>query len=95
MTALEKAARALCRKFVENEPGFYGNDYDIDSLVDLAWGDWLDEVRAVLFSIRTPDEAMRNAARDWSQAKYGQAVGCDGSDGCWQSQIDAIAKETP
>lgn len=50
-------------------------------------------VLAVLRAIREPDEAMRNAARDWSNEKYGKPVGRDGTDGCWTAQIDAIASD--
>lgn len=52
-----------------------------------------DIVRAVLTSIREPDEVMREAARDWSYEKYGKPVGYEGTDGCFQAQIDAILRE--
>ncbi len=38
---------------------------------------------------REPTEAMLNAARDWSVAKYGRGVGNDGAIGCWQAMLDA------
>lgn len=38
---------------------------------------------------RQPTEAMLNAARDWSVAKYGRGVGNDGAIGCWQAMFDA------
>lgn len=38
---------------------------------------------------RTPTEAMRIAARDWSYKKYGKPIGNDAADGCWTSMYDA------
>lgn len=31
-----------------------------------------------------PDDLMLIAARDWSQAKYGKAIGDDAARGCWK-----------
>lgn len=38
---------------------------------------------------RTPTEAMRIAARDWSYQKYGKPIGNDAADGCWTAMYDA------
>lgn len=89
-TMLKKAIAAF-REQARQDPACMrsGGDGSIcfDGEIDPA-----EYVRAVLISIRLPDGAMRDAARDWSIAKYGQGVGYDGTDGCWQSQIDSILK---
>jgi hypothetical protein len=36
-----------------------------------------------------PTEAMHNAARDWSYAKYGKPIGLDASEGCYRAMIEA------
>lgn len=51
--------------------------------------------RAALAAIREPTEAMHDAARDWSLAKYGKAIGIDASDGCWRAMVDAARGEPP
>jgi len=38
---------------------------------------------------REPTEAMLNAARDWSIAKYGIGIGNDAAVGCWRAMIAA------
>lgn len=43
---------------------------------------------------REPTEAMHNAARDWSAAKYGKPIGIDASAGCWRAML-AAAPEAP
>ena len=40
-----------------------------------------------------PTEKMLEAARDWSIAKYGKAVGNDGATGCYRTMIAAYEKE--
>jgi hypothetical protein len=40
-----------------------------------------------------PTEAQHDAARDWSNAKYGKAIGKDASDGCYRAML-AAAGET-
>jgi len=40
-----------------------------------------------------PDQAMLDAARDWSYKKYGRPIGNDAAIGCWQSMLTA-SKET-
>jgi hypothetical protein len=40
-------------------------------------------------AMRSPTEAMLNAARDWSVAKYGRGIGNDAAIGCWQAMWDA------
>lgn len=40
-----------------------------------------------------PTEKMLEAARDWSIAKYGKAVGNDGAIGCCRAMIVAYEKE--
>jgi hypothetical protein len=40
---------------------------------------------------REPTEAMLNAARDWSQAKYGKPIGNDAAIGCWKVMFDSSA----
>lgn len=36
-----------------------------------------------------PNEAMLEAARDWSQGKYGKPIGNDAAKGCWKAMMDA------
>lgn len=36
-----------------------------------------------------PTEAMLNAARDWSVAKYGRGIGNDAAIGCWKAMLAA------
>lgn len=43
---------------------------------------------------RKPTEAMLNAARDWSQEKYGKPIGNDAAIGCWQAMLDAAPKSS-
>jgi len=38
-----------------------------------------------------PTEAMLNAARDWSKAKYGIPIGNDAAIGCWKAMYAALA----
>jgi hypothetical protein len=42
---------------------------------------------------RTPTEPMLIAARDWSQRKYGKAIGNDAASGCWQAMLDAALQD--
>jgi hypothetical protein len=93
MTMIERVERAM-KEFVSRPlPNATNPPTTINLELVLAGslGDvWSLVARAVLAAIREPDEAMRNAARDWSAAKYGKPVGHAGTDGCWTSQIDAI-----
>ena len=41
--------------------------------------------------LREPTEAMLNAARDWSQTKYGKPIGNDDARSCWNVMFDASA----
>lgn len=41
-----------------------------------------------------PTDEMQNAARDWSVATLGHAVGGSGSRGCYQAMINAAPKPT-
>ena len=41
-----------------------------------------------------PDEPMLLAARDWSLAKYGKAVGNDGATGCYKVMLSAAPSPT-
>ena len=34
-----------------------------------------------------PTQAMLDAARDWSRAKYGKPIGNDGAIGCWHAML--------
>lgn len=56
-------------------------------------GDTIDRAtccaRAAIQAMREPTEAMLNAARDWSERKYGKPVGNDAAIGCLQAMIDA------
>lgn len=36
-----------------------------------------------------PTEAMLDAARDWSDAKYGKPIGNDAAIGCWNAMLAA------
>lgn len=42
-----------------------------------------------------PTDEMQNAARDWSVATLGHAVGGSGSRGCYQAMIEASPKQNP
>ena len=42
-----------------------------------------------------PNQAMLEAARDWSAAKYGKPIGDDAARGCWVSMISAAVKTKP
>jgi hypothetical protein len=55
--------------------------------------DCMRSARAAIEAMREPTEAMENAARDWSAAKYGKPIGKDASNGCWQCQINAALKD--
>lgn len=37
-----------------------------------------------------PTQSMHDAARDWSQQKYGKAIGKDASDGCYRAMLEAV-----
>ncbi len=50
---------------------------------------------AAIAAMREPSEAMLDAARDWSGAKYGKPIGDDAAIGCWQAMIDEALKEPP
>lgn len=54
------------------------------------------EVRAIraeaALAEREPTDAMLNAARDWSQKKYGMGIGNDAATGCWKAMFDARAR---
>ncbi len=41
-----------------------------------------------------PTQAMLDAARNWSYAKYGKPVGNDGATGCYRAMV-AMASEAP
>ena len=41
-----------------------------------------------------PDQAMLDAARDWSYKKYGRPIGNDAAIGCWQSMLTASKGRT-
>ena len=45
--------------------------------------------------VREPTEAMLDAARDWSDHKYGKPIGNDAAIGCWQAMFDAQATTGP
>lgn len=40
-----------------------------------------------------PTEAMLDAARDWSDAKYGKPIGNDAAIGCWNAMLAAAPTE--
>ena len=69
------------------------------SLVDLSeidlglWSLVYGQARIALTTARNPMPEMLEAARDWSLAKYGQAIGDDAAIGCWQAMIDAALKQ--
>lgn len=42
---------------------------------------------------KEPTDAMHNAARDWSNRKYGKPIGIDASDGCYRAMITAAQEE--
>lgn len=42
-----------------------------------------------------PSEAMHDAARDWSRAKYGKPIGIDASKGCWAAMLSASPSFNP
>lgn len=76
----DSSAQAIAQ-FIANAPA------DIDKLLS---------DRAALKSLaREPTEAMLNAARDWSAAKYGKPIGNDAAIGCWQAMFDARTKSLP
>jgi hypothetical protein len=59
------------------------------TLVDEA----MDDAHAAIAAMREPSEAMLVAAREWSHAKYGAAIGNDAALGLFQAMIDAALKE--
>lgn len=42
-----------------------------------------------------PNEAMLNAARDWSHEKFGKPIGNDAATGCWQAMYTALYGAAP
>jgi hypothetical protein len=83
MTLVEKAARALCRSFIESvaaqEGGWTSATGSIEGDIDLVWRDWLPEVTAVVSVIRDPSELMLKA-HHIAPAE-------------WQAVIDALLAE--
>lgn len=49
----------------------------------------IEDAVVAITAMREPTEAMRDAARDWSEKKFGKPIGSDASDGCFNVQIDA------
>lgn len=62
----------------------YG-DYD----VKLMARELLAHRRASQAAPAQPTEAMLDAARDWSDAKYGKPIGNDAAIGCWNAMLAA------
>jgi hypothetical protein len=54
--------------------------------------DYLD-ARGLVMVSKEPTDEMHNAARDWSDKKYGKPIGIDASDGCYRTMISAALKE--
>lgn len=48
-----------------------------------------EAMRDAITAMREPNEAMLNAARDWSYKKYGKPIGNDAAIGCWQAMLSA------
>lgn len=44
---------------------------------------------------KEPTEAMHDAARDWSDKKYGKPIGLDGSTGCYKAMLYAVSSPSP
>lgn len=85
MTALERAARALCRSY-------YSADYEeieVIALCETEWADWVGDARAVLMAVREPSVDMS------------EAIMQNFADPCWPedakqgftAMIDAILNE--
>lgn len=49
---------------------------------------YLDAMDAVIV-LKTATDGMHNAARDWSDTKYGKPIGIEASKGCWDAMIAA------
>lgn len=45
-------------------------------------------------SPQEPTRAMLDAARDWSNKKYGKAIGDDAARGCWQAMLAALSSSS-
>ena len=76
-----------------------GHNPDVDTSINNMVWDRLDKLacdvellahrRASQAAPARPTEAMLNAARDWSDAKYGKPIGNDAAIGCWNAMLAA------
>jgi hypothetical protein len=87
MTPLQAAARAI-----------YAADPQLGTDGPVPWDQQhtplravcVAQARAAVKAIQHPDEAMLEAARNWSRAKYGIPIGNEAASQCWQVMIDVI-----
>lgn len=83
---IEIVARAIRRNRFERNGRLDAFDPELP-LTDNEMADGQAAIIALLDAITEPTEAELNAARDWSYAKYGRAIGNDAAAGCRSAML--------
>lgn len=89
---VERVAKAIFEQFYlgwEEKPAWPPKVYDSELR---SADDWRNAVRIGLGTMREPNEAMQNGAREWSRVFVGSPIGNRAATGCWQAMIDEALK---